>query len=97
MVEPAATELARPALVTLIETKVGVEFVVGEVIEFLLAPPHPATVRQAIKVKQTKALIRLILGNPLVMRSIAFLATILSVVGHSNLGKYNVGVHMPSW
>ena len=82
---------------TLIETKVGVGFVVPEVIEFLLAPPHPASVRQAIKAEPTKALIRLIWGIPLVMRDISFLATILSVVDHSNLGKYNVGVHMPSW
>lgn len=59
MVEPAAAELTGPALVTLIETRVGVEFVALLVIDFLPTPPHPASVRQAIKAEPTKALILL--------------------------------------
>jgi hypothetical protein len=69
MVEPAAAELAGPAMVTVIDTKVGVEFVALLVIDFLPTPPHPASVRQVIKAEPTKALILLICKILLSMQS----------------------------
>jgi hypothetical protein len=56
-VDPAGTDVAEPAPVTVIETRVGVVEVPGDVLLLLRAPPHPERAMQNTKANPNSTLI----------------------------------------